>query len=210
MIIASELKLNQLEFKNLGDINIFTGENNTGKTFLLKKLSKKAKRKGKINILALEEISTSKVLKQIFEREEVDTEHIYSLINPYFEAPIWDIIYNKIFLTSGKEISVNFLGKGLKQLIKLLYILNIQDSRIIFLDNPEAYLSYKSQILLAKEILRAAEKHQIFLATHSDLLVKELIKLAEIDTKIRMFELKREAEKVQCVDLNEEYLFLSL
>jgi AAA15 family ATPase/GTPase len=207
MIIAKELKIKETEFKNLGDINIFIGENNTGKTSLLKKLSKRAKRKGKINTYGLEEITTSKVLNKLFAEEIIDTEHLFPLLNSYFDAPIYDMFFHKIILSQKGLITVNFLGKGLKQLIKLLYILNIRDSRIIFLDNPEIYLSYNSKILLAKEIIRATKRHQIFLTTHSDLLIKELINSANANIKIRMFELKRENENIKCRDLNEKEIF---
>ena len=82
-------------------------------------------------------------------------------------------------LPSGKKMEVNLLAEGWRKIGMLAYLLrngSIAPGKCLFWDEPEANLNPRLMVILAKVLVALARNGvQIFLASHSLFLVRELV-----------------------------------
>lgn len=118
--------------------------------------------------------------------------------------------HSKAFFGIEKEnkqfISLDSLGSGYEMIFSLLYsfYLSKQSGKqlIIFIDEPELHLHPKIQGEFVKIILNFSKTAQIFLTTHSPLLVKQVL----YSDKIQVQVLKKEANIVEVAKIKERVL----
>lgn len=90
--------------------------------------------------------------------------------------------FKKWFISSNKEnnqhIELNRLWSGYETLFAILfnYHLALQSEKqlILLIDEPELHLHYEIQKLIVERLLDISTHHQVIIATHSSLLVKQL------------------------------------
>ncbi|PIR93974.1 hypothetical protein COT97_03680 [Candidatus Falkowbacteria bacterium CG10_big_fil_rev_8_21_14_0_10_39_11] len=92
----------------------------------------------------------------------------------------------------GRLFKVDNVGDGIRAASKLLISLFNPESRVIFIDEPEAFIHPKQKMRIAKEIKKLAKenKKQLFLSTHDATFLAGLIDDKESDIDVGIFYIK--------------------
>ena len=78
-------------------------------------------------------------------------------------------------MLNGKREDIDYsLGSGILNLFRIVYAL-IDDSKIVIIDEPEAYLHPQAQQKLAKLLIEKSREKQIIIATHSPFMFQEAV-----------------------------------
>ncbi len=96
-----------------------------------------------------------------------------------------------LYFENGEKIPIALIGDGTKSLIRDLYALYLDRPSYILFEEPENFKHPKMLNIFAEEVVKAGRKHQIFINTHSDELVRYILAHAydfeDIDIKVIAF-----------------------
>jgi predicted ATPase len=161
--------INKVEFKShelfkdldikFKDLNIIVGNNASGKTTLLKSIHSKE------NMTCEPDNITNEVAF-------FDTE----INNPRFIDPGFDLFKCNLKLTSREESHGETLLKILNSIFK-------EKDLIIFVDEPESGISLKNQFKMVKQLKKASKHNQLFISTHSYVIITSVKEVYDLDTK---------------------------
>jgi AAA15 family ATPase/GTPase len=152
------------------------------------------------------------VLSQI-KREHPDVSKEFdSILKKIIDGFIgWSISSNrkgqfiKYQLSSDESLDINYsLGSGNLNIFKMVYGLVDPDSKIVIIDEPEAFLHPVAQMKLAQIIHEKSKNKQIIVTTHSPYLLKELL---SVNSKTLIFKKNKNIFHIEDTDNKNFGLF---
>ncbi|MCF8380145.1 MAG: AAA family ATPase [Bacteroidales bacterium] len=121
----------------------------------------------------------------------------------------WNPFENGFFgekLENQLQISIGQLGSGFEMIFTFLYSFYLSEQSgkdlIALVDEPELHLHPTIQNEFVRFLLEASKKSQIFLTTHSPLLIKQLLK----NDKVRVLILQKSEDKPKTIEIEQRVL----
>jgi hypothetical protein len=106
------------------------------------------------------------------------------------------------YLDEDTFVTLDRMGDGVSEMVALLVELSLEKGRIFLLEEPETNLHPKGLKALLGMIRKASERNQFIIATHSNIVVREL----GSDDNTKVFNVYREDNDVQKPSHIEEVL----
>lgn len=187
--IKSDNNFNMFENLSADDlsdqINIFIGDNGIGKTELVNKISLYAKKGGVESVVVnSDQLPYSPALVQMAKaclKEPVCRTKLLELLviaEPQFiDLMVQDEQLMAQVTWDREPITINKLGRGFNQLLKIGLASSTVKEGFVFIDDIESFLHYKTQAALAEFIHDAAinTNSQYFINTHSTDFIKSIV-----------------------------------
>jgi len=145
----------------LGDITLFVGKPNTGKSLAMRAIYQHLKERGIKNIIYLHQLR----FINAFLNDNKYNEKIYNLLKPLLKGEIKYIDGELVYVEKDKIIPLGRVSASILEILS--FLLSVKEGSIILYEEPETHLHEELQLLMGIALYALSSFNRIVITTHS-------------------------------------------
>ena len=145
----------------LGDITIFVGKPNTGKSLAMRAIYQHLKERGIKDIVYLHQLR----FINAFLNDNKYNEKIYNLLKPLLKGEIKYIDGELVYVEEDKIIPLGRVSASILEILS--FLLSVKEGSIFLYEEPETHLHEELQLLMSIVLYALSSSNRIVISTHS-------------------------------------------
>jgi predicted ATPase len=158
----------------LGDITLFVGKPNTGKSLTMKAILRESETNGVVYLPYSRPFST---LQNLVSKDLVKyDEKIFSLVKPLLRGQLKCVNDRLVYVEEDKVIPWEHVSTSVLEIVS--FLLSVKVGSLILYEEPEAHLHEELQLLMGMVLYALSSINRIVISTHSQTIVSTIAHLS--------------------------------
>jgi len=156
----------------LGDITLFVGKPNAGKSLAMRAIYQHLKERGIKDVVYLHQWRSINA----FLNDNKCNEKIYNLLKPLLKGEIKYIDGELVYEEEGKIIPLGRVSASILEILS--FLLSVKEGSIILYEEPETQLHEELQLLMSVVLYALSSFNRIVISTHSQTILYNIAHLS--------------------------------